>query len=339
MTIISLSDFSTVPSLPVGCVAALGFFDGLHVGHRAITDAAIEAAEKADTHPVVWMISRSEGNFKGNPSLLSTEEEKLRLLAEAGIRYAVLSPFDHIRSMNGDEFVKDVLCDALSLSGVVCGFNFRFGKGAVCGTEDLQKFSSDCSMTCTVVSPVILDGAPVSSSRIRSLIADGNVSDAAELMGRPYSFELPVVHGKMLGRTLGFPTVNQLIPRSLACPAKGVYAVAVTLCENGTDRTYPGAANIGVCPTVTDEVLAEAGLTKRHPGAADADHPVCETYIDGFSGDLYGKNIKLSFIERIRGEVKFDSIDELSERIRRDAESATHIFTEKYLKNEKRKEC
>ena len=333
MTILSLNDFSVKPSLPAGCICALGFFDGVHIGHRAITDTAVHESEKCGTCPVVWMISRSDDTFKGNPSLLSTEEEKLRLLADAGIRYAVLSPFEDIRNMSGEAFVREVLCDTLALSGVVCGFNFRFGKGAASGTDELDLYCKDCGISCRIVPPVTSDGISVSSSRIRRLITDGNVAEAAHLLGRPYSFTLPVVHGKMLGRTLGFPTVNQLIPPMWACPARGVYAAAVTITEGDKVSVYPGAANIGVCPTVTDEILTEAGLTKRAPGAADTDHPVCETYISGFSGDLYGKNIKISFLERIRGEVKFCDTDKLSEQIRHDAECAELIFNGFYSKN------
>lgn len=329
MIIISLPDLAIVPSLPEGCTAALGFFDGVHVGHRAIIDAAIKAANENNRLPAVWMISRGGESFKGNAPLISTEEEKLKLLGKAGVRYAVLSLFEDIRDMDGRDFVKTVLKDTLRLSGVVCGFNFRFGKGASYGEIHLEGFCRELGMTCTVVPPVNVGNVPASSSLIRSLIAEGNVEEAEKFLGRPFSVELPVIRGKMLGRTLGFPTVNQLIPDTSVIPKRGVYAAAVTLPDG---KVYPGAANIGVCPTVTNEVLAEAGLGySRNPGAAKKDHPVCETYICGFSGDLYGKKIKICFLRRIRGEVKFDGVDDLSARIRFDAETAENVFNDRFI--------
>ena len=336
MTIISLSDFYAVQSLPEGCIAALGFFDGVHRGHRAIIDSAVKTAAENNSSPAVWMISRGGEAFKGNAPLLLPEEEKLKLLKEAGVSYAVLSRFEDIRSMSGYDFVKSILKDTLRLSGVVCGFNFRFGKGAAFGEADLESFAKELGMTCSIVPPVTIGNAPVSSSRIRALIADGKLEKAEELLGRPYYIDLPVIRGKMLGRVLGFPTINQLIPNSSALPARGVYAVSVTLPDG---NVFPGAANVGVCPTVTDDILAEADIDYSNtPGAAKKDHPVCETYICGFSGDLYGKKVKISFLQQIRGEVKFDSVDALSQRIRLDAKTAEDIFNSKtlnYNKNER----
>lgn len=327
MTILSLKDLSHLPSLPEGCVAALGFFDGVHTGHSEILRSAVRTAEATGKSPAVWMISQKNSAFKGSPSLLTDEAEKLRLLGEAGIRYAVISDFHEIRDLDGESFVRDVLAERLRLSGVTCGFNFRFGKGASCSIDDLERYCAALGLSCSVTPSVTCGGLAVSSSRIRTLISEGKPEEAAALLGRPYSFALPVVRGKMLGRSLGFPTVNQLVPKSLACFPAGVYAVSVTITENGAECSYPGAANIGVCPTVTDEILYDAGLTSEGKiGAAGKDHPVCETYIVGFSGDLYGKSVQISFLSRIRGEVKFDGIDALTRQIALDAARAEEIF-------------
>ena len=161
------------------------------------------------------------------------------------------------------------------------------------------------------------------------MITSGNMEDATRLLGRPFSYCLPVVHSKMLGRRLGFPTANQIIPHGIAVPPPGVYAAKVTLTDGEKSVSFPGAANIGACPTVNKSVLRDAGIPTDRiglPGSAGSGKAVCETYIDGYDGDLYGRQIRVSFLSRLRGEMKFSGVSELTDQIRCDALSAREIY-------------
>ena len=330
MTLISLPNGSLLRSLEPGGIAALGFFDGVHEGHRAILESAAALARGTSRPCGVWTIAYSDDPYKGSAaSYLTSESDRLKYLRAAGAEFAAESDFEEIRDMNGRVFVMRVLAGEMQLSAVVCGENFRFGCGAVCGADELSEYCGDAGIDCIVVEPICDGGETVSSSRIRRLIADGDMEGAARLLGRPYSYRLPVVHGKMLGRRLGFPTANQIVPHGLAVPPPGVYAAEVTFECDGREVSLPGAANIGACPTVDAEVLREAGIPGSRiglPGAAGVGKAVCETYIDGYSGDLYGRRIRVSLLSRLRGEMKFSGIGELRERIRRDAESAREIY-------------
>lgn len=326
MTVISIASGTEIPALPKGCSVALGFFDGVHIGHRAILREATRHARIMDSSSAVWMIS-SHGSNKARSPLLTDDKEKLALMGACGIDFAVLASFEEIRNLSGEEFVRCVLAEKLGAAAAVCGFNFRFGKGAAWGMDDLSRLCRAAGITQITVPAVTYDGESVSSSRIRQLIVRGDMESAAVLLGRPFYFRLPVLGGKMLGRTLGFPTANQLPPPYLMCPPRGVYATEVELSDNnGEVKYYPGSTNIGVCPTVTDEVLADSGLQNDAAGAANGHRAVAETYIEGFEGDLYGQVIKVSFLRRIRGEMKFPSVDALTAQIRRDSETAREEF-------------
>lgn len=330
MKIIHLPSFASVSALPRGCAAALGFFDGVHIGHRAILDAAKKNAAHLGSASAVWMIESRNGSFKGTPQL-TDESEKLRLIADCGIDYAVISPFDEIRSLSGEEFVREVLKERLGLAACVCGFNFRFGRGALCSADELSRYCKEVGIEHIRVPAVTLDGESVSSSRIRTLISNGELEAAAELLARPYYYNLPVLSGKQLGRKLGIPTANQIPPSALVCPPHGVYATSLEIThDDGVTESYAGCTNLGCCPTITDELLAEIGETSFGAGAADRDHAVLETYIDGFSGSLYGKTVKLSVLSRLRGEMKFPDTDALVCRVRRDIDDAREIY-KKYI--------
>lgn len=335
MNVIRLSDMKNV-NLPKGAALALGFFDGVHIGHRSIIENARRVS--GDAPVAVWMIDPYEDAAEGSPHdfkngslLLTQKKEKLERLKKCGAEYAVFCSFKAIKNMSGEEFVRDIISGKLAASHVVCGFNFRFGCGALCGVSELKELSKKYGILCTVSGAVERGGETVSSSRIRALVSSGNVEGACELLGEPFAFTLPVVHGKKLGRTLGFPTVNQIIPSFLVSPARGVYAARVTLYSDGKKKTYPGAANIGVCPTVNAEALTEAGIPEESAaafGAAREGHVVCETYISGYRGDLYGNNIKVEFLRMLRGEMRFENLDALTERVRADAQSAEKIYAE-----------
>lgn len=330
MEIFSLPSGRTVEKMPEGAVIALGYFDGVHLGHRAIIDAARQRAEEKGVMPAVWMISSDGGGYKKDSLQITDGNEKLALLHEAGAKYAVVHEFSEVRGLSGEEFVDLVLKDTLHASCVVCGKNFKFGKGASVDSDGLRGLCKDADIEA-VVMPYVTDacGDTVSSTKIRRLIADGEVEAADLMLGRPYSFTSPVLEGKRLGRKLGFPTVNQVPGENRLLPKNGVYAVCVEFFDGGVRKSLAGAANVGVCPTVSAELSEE--LIERE-GAAHAERRVCETYIAGFEGELYGRDVTVKFLRRLRGETEFSSVDELKAQISRDACAAVQIFNEIYGK-------
>ena len=329
MTIYSLPRLTRETSLPEGCVVALGYFDGVHLGHRAIIDVARRVSESRGVPVAVWLIASGDPCYKKGTLQLTSEEEKLALLHKAGAAFAAISSFSEIKELSGEDFVRRVLKESLRASSVVCGFNFRFGRGASCDVEALERLCKAQGID-TVACSAVKDecGESISSTRIRAAITDGEVKKAALMLGRPYSFTAPVVHGKKLGRVLGFPTANQSFPDGKLSPPNSVYAVAVEFYEGGKLFSYPGAANIGSCPTVTESSLSDAGIDLNSPYTQTK--TVCETYIAGYEGELYGKEITLRFLERIRSEMKFDSIDALTAQISADAEVCRRVYYEIY---------
>ncbi len=336
MIIYSLPSSAMSENLPSGAVIALGFFDGVHLGHRLIIDTARREADRRGAVPCVWMISSGDKEYKSGSPYLVCESEKSNLLYEAGARFAAVYDFSELRNLDGEHFVSEILKRELGASCVVCGFNFRFGKGASWDVCDLTRICMKHGID-VVVSDAVTDeaGECISSTRIRQLISEGEVAEAALMLGRPYSFTSTVLEGKRLGRRLGFPTVNQLPEDGRLMPKRGVYAVCAEFELDGKVYSYPGAANVGFCPTLarTEAVSTDANGTKPHSiGVASEGHAVCETYIADFSGDLYGKTVKIMFLERLRGETRFASVDELKAQIGNDAERAVKIYNEIYGK-------
>jgi len=291
-------------------VPALGSFDGVHTGHAQLLHAACVLAQEYDAAPAVWTFSAPP--FHAQSGTLTTLDEKLTLLASHGIRYAMLYAFSDVRHLEPERFVHDILCGECHAAAAVCGFNFRFGRGAAGTAETLVRLLGAYSARVQIVPAVEIGGAPVSSTRIRALLDAGDVSGAAVCLGRPYSVCLPVVHGKELGRTIGIPTINQNIPHDLQIPAHGTYATAVSV--NGV--LYPGVTNVGVRPSITDD-----------------DHiPNAETHIIGYHGDLYDHPVRVYFRSRLRDEMKFDGIDALRTQISADIAASVSTFSDFRLK-------
>ena len=289
-------------AIPQGAVLLLGYFDGVHRGHRALIEQAVKCAA-GERCVVVWTFDTLS---KGE--LLTDNAEKCALFAEYGVDYAVFENFESLKDFDGRTFFDEVIVRRHHPSAVICGYNFRFGRRAAWSSDDLCRFAEESGVDCTVVSPVEREGIPVSSTAIRSAIASGDVQTAAELLGRPYSLTLPVVHGKALGRTIGHPTINQIIPPGRMSPARGVYSCTVVFTDkSGVRQCRGGVCNIGSRPTVNRN---EADVT-------------LETYIFNYSGDLYDCSVQTEFVEKLRDERKFSSVDELAEQIRRDEEHAS----------------
>jgi riboflavin kinase / FMN adenylyltransferase len=289
-------------------VVALGNFDGVHLGHQAVVRRAVEEGRRRgtkvvaatfDPHPRVVLAPGSE------PGLLTTLEMRREALLGYGVDEVWAIRFDEELSRKSpEEFVCDVLVGEIGASAVVVGENFRFGHRAAGDFRELERLMRGFGGEAYAVPVRSGDGeAPISSTRIRRLVGEGEVAEAARLLGRPYVLRGEVVVGDKRGKTIGFPTANVLADPALVVPARGVYAGFVRV---GKD-TYAACTNIGVAPTF-----------ERRESRVEA-------YLLGFEGDIYGREVDVSFLERIREEKRFSGVEELKRQISSDVEAARRI--------------
>lgn len=288
MEILETLDISSAPPASL----ALGTFDGLHLGHRAVLRAALDSAYS----PQAFTFKRSPS---GDPALI-TPADKAALMEDMGIGRMYSMDFSALRDMEAESFARDILIGRLNAKRLCCGEDFRFGRGAAGDAELLRRVCGEQGTELVVVPPVLDGGEKVSSTRIRRAVAEGDIQTANRLLGRPFGFALEVIHGNHIGTGLGTPTINQALPEGLALPRFGVYAA---WCYTEGGRFY-GVCNIGVKPTVgSDRVLAE-------------------TWMPDFAGDLYGRRVRVELVGFIRPERKFGSLDELKAEIKRNALTA-----------------
>ena len=294
---------------PKRSILCLGSFDGVHVAHAALMRDGIARARAMSTPraPVqcgVFCFVRPSVDFvtsDDTPNHLTTLKEKLARIGEIGLDFVCLCEFPVIRDLTPDRFIA-LIRERCGCVGTICGFNFRFGKDAAGNTETLKAAFGDDAL---VVEPMYYNGEIISASLIRKSLLKGDIQSANALLGYPYSLTASVVHGKKLGRQLGFPTANQYFPAERLIPRHGVYAV---LCHT-PDGILPGVSNVGHHPTVDKGVRIN-----------------CETYIAGFQGNLYTRGLTVEFYHYLRPEMRFDSIEDLSAAIRRDAERAVELL-------------
>lgn len=297
-----------------GTAIALGYFDGLHKGHRNVISLAAAEKENGLT-PVCFTFSKSPKSvlYGTQSNALMASEDKIKTLERLGIERTYQADFEKIMNMPAKDFAQEILIDTLKAEKLFCGFNYRYGKNGEGSAETLKSFCESKGITLTVVPATESEGEVVSSTLIRKLIADGNVKRANELMCSRFGFSSVIEHGKRLGRELGTPTINQPLCSELVVPKFGVYASIVTL-ENG--ETYCGVTNIGIKPTV-------GGNT-----------PLCETWMPKYKGgEIYGQSADVRLLEFIRPERKFSGIDELKDAIIDNSQTALKIYeqTEKTL--------
>lgn len=274
---------------------ALGLFDGVHIGHRAVLSAALEQ-NKNELVPSVFTFEPESVSYKksGSAGYIYGKEEKKCLLSEMGFDNIFFPPFEEVCGMSGEEFAKEILHKKMNAAFVSCGRDFRFGYKASCGVDELRKFGKNYGFEVNVADDVVCGGEKVSSSIIRTLISDGDIEKANRLLGKPYLINREVVHGASLGHTIGFPTINQLFSEGQLVAKFGVYA-SMTQIDGEWKRSM---TNVGMKPTV------------NYSGT-----PLAETFITDFSGNLYGKTLKVILTAFIRPEMKFSSIDELKSQI------------------------
>ncbi len=285
----------------------LGNFDGVHVGHTKL----ICELKKTEYKTVVYTFSEHPLNVirgKGTVRTINTATEKAEIIERLGVHTLLFENFEAVRNMSPFEFAEEILVKNLHAKYVACGFNYRFGKGNEGDVNLLGTLLSKHGVDLFVLPEVKVNGKTVSSSAIREALLEGKMTEANEMLGRPYFVKGKVKHGKSLGHVLGFPTVNLDLDEEREIPKYGVYFGQCTL----IDKTYPVAISIGVRPTV-ENVL----------------EPRLEAHIIGFEGDLYGKEIKIEFIDKIRDEVKFDSVDHLKNQLALDVEFCKKHFCER----------
>lgn len=298
---IRLHDKSTVTP-PASAVLCLGNFDGVHVAHRALIERTLALRNASAPNAVCGVFCFREPSWcflsKDSSEMLCTLEQKLDLFYQAGAEYAYIADFSEISHFSPLAFLEQVLLKECHTVGCVCGFNYRFGTKGQGSKSDIISFFGD---KATVLDEVVMHSETVSSTRIRTLLKQGKIELANELLGRPFGFTAAVVHGKALGKRLGAPTVNQHIPNRLLVPKRGVYATRCIV--DGT--SYAAVSNVGIHPTV------------------DKDAPVnCETYLFNFEGDLYGRALTISFLHFIRPEQRFTSAAQLAKQIQLDIQAA-----------------
>lgn len=279
---------------------ALGAFDGLHIGHRAVIRAAVESG----CTPVVFTFRDNPAeHLAGRCRYLTTEDERLRIFEAWGVEYVVMPDFADVAAWPAERFL-NLLRFGLHAQALFCGADFRFGKFAAGDTAMLARSCAQRGAELHVVDTVCYQGETVSATRIRSAIERGEMEDAAAMLGRPFGFCFEVVHGNHIGHKIGTPTINQHFPAQFILPRFGVYASAVHI--NG--KVFHGVTNVGVKPTV------------------GSDRALSETWIPGFSGDLYGRTLRLELLGFIRDEKKFSGLDALKEEIKRNEVQAREIF-------------
>ncbi|MCI8388126.1 MAG: bifunctional riboflavin kinase/FAD synthetase [Clostridiales bacterium] len=301
------------PAKKPALAVALGSFDGVHAGHSELISRAVDYAKAHGIYSAVWTFKDDSSALpKKNGRILTTLSEKLSLIASLGVDYALLEDFSHIRDYSPERFVNELLIERCGVVCAVCGFNFSFGKYGLGNCDTLRELMNP--RECIVVPPVYKGGNLVSSSAIRLLIEAGETEKAADMLGRPFFIDFPVVHGKQLGRTIGIPTINQNFPEGHIIPKTGIYACTVEVgsSDNNGD-IFLGVSNIGLRPTVDNT----------------SNHINCETHIINYNGWLYGKDIKVSFYKRLRDEIKFPNIDSLKAQIERDISAAIEYFSDK----------
>lgn len=281
---------------------ALGYFDGLHVGHAAVIARAVRRAGDLLT-PAVFTFTMHGGHPERKPagSEILTEPRKYALLEEWGVGLVLSPDFSEFQEMSPEEFADEILVRRLRAAAVCCGHDFRFGRRAAAGVAELAALCDARGIELDIVPAVRCGGERASSSRIRALLGEGNVPAANTMLGRAFGYDFTVVEGKKLGRKIDSPTINQRMPADFVRLRHGVYSSVTLACG----AAYPSVTNIGVRPTVDDS------------GAVNS-----ETYIHGFSGDLYGQNVEVRLLRFLRDEEKFPSVEALKNQIHADVSRA-----------------
>lgn len=281
-------------------VVALGNFDGVHFAHTQLIKKAKEIATSLCTTAGERILTAVFTFSDPKKPFLTSTEEKLDIFERLGVDVVYLCPFEDIKNMSPEGFVQDILIKKLSCVHAVCGFNYRFGKGALGNVGTLRALSSSFGFDCTVIGEI----HGVNSTKIRELVSAGNIEDARDLLGRPYRLSGEIVHGKGVGHTFNCPTLNIDLPDGKLLPARGVY---FTECKID-GKLFPSVTNVGVCPTFNGEKT------------------VCENHLLDVNTDLYGQFAEVFFLKFHRSEMAFSSPEELYKTVSEDVSAARDYY-------------
>jgi len=291
------------------CVLSIGNFDGVHRGHRALLQQAVDAAQQSSLIAAAMTFEPHPREFLDParaPSRVANLRDKVEGLRQAGIEHVYVEHFSRrFAALSAEAFVRDVLVAGCAVRRMLVGDDFRFGAGRRGDLALLRRMGEDADFQVDQIGAVVDAGGRISSSRIRAALQNGDLAGASDLLGHPYAISGRVVHGSRLGRQLGFPTLNvRLVHRRPA--VHGIFAVRV---EGIAQAPWPGVASVGLRPTVDD-----------------SGRWLLEVHLFDYSGDLYGRLVKVRFVRRLRDEVRFESIAELAEAIRADARQARAVL-------------
>ena len=293
-------------------VIALGFFDGVHLGHGALLRRAVEEAKKRGCESAVFTFDRPPKEvITGVPCpLINSPEDRAELVKRLyGIDEMIMVPFDdEMRTTPWDRFVTDILVERYGAVHLVAGHDHHFGHRNQGSPELLKEKCAELGLGCDIIPAVTLDGVTVSSTHIRKLLEEGDVETARAFLGHPHVLTQTVGHGRQLGRTIGIPTANLVAPPHVLLPRRGVYAAKITLPDG---RAFGGVTNVGVRPTVNN-----------------GQDVTVEPWILDFDGDLYGQTLRVEFYRRLRDERKFESLEALKAQIQSDALRTREAFPE-----------
>lgn len=279
---------------------ALGNFDGVHFAHTKLIKKAKEIASSLCNSAGDKILTAVFTFSDLKKPYITTADEKLAIFERLGVDIVILCPFDSVKDMSPEDFVREILLKKLSCVHAVCGFNYRFGKSAIGSADTLKELSRKLGFDCTVINEI----PRISSTRIRELISSGDIENANDLLGRPFSLSGEIVRGKGLGHTFGCPTLNIEIPDGKLLPARGVY---FTACRIG-ERLFPSITNVGVCPTFGGEKTT------------------CEIHLLDTNCELYGELAEVVFLRFRRSERKFSSPEELYKTVREDISAARDFY-------------
>ncbi len=306
----TISSLRFVPPYPT--VVALGFFDGVHLGHEAVIRQAKQQAQAHNCLCAAWSFSTPPKNYfvPCSVSLLTDHRQKLTQMRRLGVDLYLCPPFDAaIASLPAEEFFHSILLQNLQVRHIVCGYNYTFGAGGKGTVSTLKALCASSDVGLTVLPPVAINDTVISSSAIRAALSEGRPQDASAMLGRPYSLCGTVIDGQKLARNLGFPTCNQRISPDMTLPSFGVYLSRIHI--KGRKKVFWGITNIGLRPTV---------------GGSDVH---METHLFDFCDSLYGKQVCTDLIAYLRPEVSFHNLKELSAQVDRDIRKAKEIIANK----------
>lgn len=290
-------------------VIALGFFDGVHTGHGALLRTVTEKARALDAVPTAFTFDRQPAAAITGTTvpLLSSSEDRIWLMRNYyGIQEVVVANFESMMRMDWQDFITEYLVRDLGVVHVVAGHDFHFGYMGKGNPQRLKEKCEELGVGCDIIGKIEEDGITISSTYIRTLVAQGEMERAHRFLGHPHILSDRVAHGKKLGSTLGFPTVNLRVPDRVIVPAYGVYATKVYF----KDQCYMAVTNVGVRPTVEDN---DGRVT-------------VEGFILDFDGNLYGEQVRMEFYHRLRGEKKFPTLQALADEVARNARQTREYF-------------